>query len=610
MTFSALLDSFASARRKEPSKSSSLSHPEEPLQKRRKLHSPAPEISIETTSNNCPEENKNLTSYKAHFDVQEAPRPSVTPSTVVHPVLGRVTVSNTQLLSECAVDNSGPFQVRRIKPHIRETILTMLATLQSNEKISPYQSQLSRYIRNYADVALASASGTDREAFRRLVCSHSLAHVLTTRQIVLKNSARLAKQINSGEDETDGRRDQGFTRPKILFVLPTRNSCYEVINHIINLAQGHGCENRQRFNEEYGPGTERQFSSTKPDDFKDFFHGNSDDMFRIGVKLTRKTVKLFSKFYHSDIILASPLGLKSVISSAAKGGSDTDFLSSIEILYLDSADALQMQNWDHVESILASMNQMPKNAHDCDFSRVRNWYLSGNAASFRQTIISTAFLFPETNSLLSRYSRNYRGLIKFHHLYTGELSPYIPQVFTKIHSTNPTLDPDIRFEYFTKTLMPSWKNGGIIDKGGLLVFLSSYLDAIRLRNYFDKTGHSFGDINEYTSASDIARSRAHFSSGRYKILIYTERAHYFRRYDLKGVHNIFLYSMPGNAMFYQELVGFLRGSISDGKSQLEESKVRALFTTWDALKVERIVGSVAYDEIKRNDVDSVDFEFP
>ncbi|KAK6351702.1 rRNA-binding ribosome biosynthesis protein utp25 [Orbilia javanica] len=601
MTFSALLDSFSHAQKNQPSKQpSSSSHPDRPLQKRRKLHAPASETDIpaETTADDRPndrslppfgDETNNLISYKAHFDLEEAPRHPVAFSTVIHPVLGKVTVSNTQLLPEHDTDGSG-------RPQF--------------DVASSYQSHLSRYVRNYTDVALASASVTDRETFRRLICSHALTHVLTTRQTVLKNSTKLAKQSNSDDDAMNARRDQGFTRPKILFILPTRNSCYEVVNHIIDLAHGHDCENKQRFNEEYGPGADKSFSNGKPDDFKNFFRGNSDDMFRIGVKLTRRTVKLFSKFYHSDIILASPLGLKSVISSAAKGGGDTDFLSSIEILYLDSADSLQMQNWDHVESILASMNQMPKNAHDCDFSRVRNWYLSGDAATFRQSIISTAFLFPEANSLISRYSGNHGGFIKLHELYPGELSPYIPQVFTKIPSTNPALDPEARFEYFTKTVVSSWKNGGAIDNGGLLIFLTSYLDAIRLRNYFDKTGQSFGEINEYTSASDVARSRAHFSSGRYKILIYTERAHYFRRYNLKGVRNVFLYNMPGNPIFYGEVVGFLRESISNGRSQLEESKVRALFTRWDALKVERVVGSAGYDEMKKNSYESVDFEFP
>ncbi|KAK6336051.1 rRNA-binding ribosome biosynthesis protein utp25 [Orbilia blumenaviensis] len=593
MTFSALLDSFNDTKRK----SSKPPHSQEPSQKRRKLHAANLEITDQTTTDGKSSTSfevtplgSNITNaalYKAHFDIEEAPECIPDPSTVLHPVLGRVTVSNIQLLSEYPPNNPG-------RP--------------SGETPS-YRSQLSQYVSNYTDTTLASTSGADRDAFRKLVCSHGLAHVLTTRQTVLKNSAKLSKQSTNNNEAKIGR-DQGFTRPKVLFVLPTRNSCYDVINHIIALAHGHECENRQRFNKEYGPGAEKSFPDTKPEDFKRFFHGNSDDMFRIGVKLTRKTIKLFSKFYHSDIILASPLGLKSVISTAAKGGGDADFLSSIEILYLDSADALQMQNWDHVESILASINQMPKDAHDCDFSRVRNWYLNGAASAFRQTIVSTNFLFPEANSLLSKFGRNYAGLIKFHNVHTGELSPYIPQIFTRVKSANPAHDPDARFEYFTKNIMPFWKSSGTVDRGGLLIFLSSYLDSIRLRNYFNKIGQSFGEINEYTSASEVTRSRAHFSSGRQKILIYTERAHYFRRYNLKGVCNVFLYSMPANAIFYREIVGFLRESISEGKSQLEESKVRAVFTPWDALRVERIVGSSGYEEMKGNNAEGVDFEFP
>jgi U3 small nucleolar RNA-associated protein 25 len=78
-------------------------------------------------------------------------------------------------------------------------------------------------------------------------------------------------------------------------------------------------ENQSRFLSEYGlpPGAVDKLATaqpgTYPQDHVENFKGNVDDCFRVGIKLARKSVKLFSEFYSSDIILASPLGLRQSI---------------------------------------------------------------------------------------------------------------------------------------------------------------------------------------------------------------------------------------------------------------------------------------------------------
>ena len=67
----------------------------------------------------------------------------------------------------------------------------------------------------------------------------------------------------------------------------------------------------------------------KPDDFYKTFCGNIDDGFKIGISVTKKAVKLYTDFYSSDILIASPLGLRLVLET------DADFLSSIELLVMD-----------------------------------------------------------------------------------------------------------------------------------------------------------------------------------------------------------------------------------------------------------------------------------
>ena len=76
-----------------------------------------------------------------------------------------------------------------------------------------------------------------------------------------------------------------------------------------------------------------------------------------------------------------------------KGGGkegDADWLSSIEMCLVCHGDVLLMQNWAHVHDLFELLNQLPRQARDTDFSRVRSWYLDGDAAKLRQSVLLAA----------------------------------------------------------------------------------------------------------------------------------------------------------------------------------------------------------------------------
>ena len=449
---------------------------------------------------------------------------------------------------------------------------------------------------------------------RSLISIHIVNHIFKTRDKVLKNKARLAR-ASDGEDLE--LRDQGFTRPKVLVLLPTRQSCVEVVDIIMTLCQPEQQENKKRFQDAY-MSEGKKFSENKPDDFKHLFGGNDDDMFRLGMKFTRKSVKFFSHFYSSDIILASPLGLRMALEGDKSRKQDYDFLSSIEIVVVDQSEALLMQNWEHVECIFEHLNLQPKEAHGCDFSRVRNWYLDGNARYLRQTILFSAFNFPSLNKLYTQNMLNVIGKLKISRTYDGAIGSLgipIRQTFLRFDTKSAVSEPDDRFNYFITAILPSIVKHASHDvraDQGILLYVPLYADFIRVRNHLAASPStqniSFGSISEYTSVRDVARARSHFLSGRHSILLYTERAHHFRRYRIRGVKSLVLYGLPENPIFYEETVGgYLGSSIAEAKVDTRQAGVRNLFSRLDVLKLERIVGTRRYLKLLSDIGDTFDF---
>lgn len=465
---------------------------------------------------------------------------------------------------------------------------------------------------------------------------------------MLKNNEKLAKiarkkqesgEGSDDEDDEDGTyRDQGYNRPKVLILLPTRQSCARMVDAICSVYQPEQQENRKRFDEAYVDKSST-IPEDRPADFRDLFEGNDDDMFRLGLKFTRKTVKYFSQFYNSDIILASPLGLRiamgsedtlatSLAASKRKGKpkTDFDFLSSIEVVLLDQADALLMQNWEHVEHIFSHLNLLPRDNHEYDISRLRSWYLDDRAKYYRQTVVFSSVHTPALSELFRRFCTNWAGRVR---VQAGEYKGVVgrigvrgvKQTFSRFEAPTIEAEPDARFDYFTKAVVPTLiaktRSGSgstaANRSSGVLVFIPSYLDFVRVRNWFATSvavaNVTFGAISEYASVPEASRAMSHFLTGRHRVLLYSERAHHFRRNQINGVRTVILYGLPENPTFYTEITGgFLARSQRSQKLEPGQGTVRAMFSQFDAFKLERIVGSASVGQMLRERSDTFVFE--
>lgn len=67
-----------------------------------------------------------------------------------------------------------------------------------------------------------------------------------------------------------------------------------------------------------------------------------EDDFRIGISITSKGLKLFTPFKSCDIIVSSMVGLRLATGEPGSKDRDFSFLSSLEILVIDRAQALYM----------------------------------------------------------------------------------------------------------------------------------------------------------------------------------------------------------------------------------------------------------------------------
>ena len=463
-----------------------------------------------------------------------------------------------------------------------------------------------------ARAAAAAAATASRRGDEMMdaVLLHALGHCLRTRSRVLHGSERLRKAAAAASaaraPPPDPPQDQGFARPKVLLLLPMRSFALRWLLRLIDLAPAahtgapDAVSKLPRFCVEYGPrpdeaGLNPRSIRRKPADFARLFGGNRDDHFRIGVKLTRNSVRLFTDFAGSDIIIASPLGLATRLAAGdGAAGGPAAFLSSIELVVADGADVLMQQNWAHTRSVFEALNLLPSGAVGgdagglADVMRVRPWALAGFASHYRQTVLLSPRPAPQLSALLRDACANAAGRARCVVPVAAGAIARCGSVGTTTHAftridigvTDACSAPDARFAHFVARVWPRLRDG----PPGQLLFVPSYFDFVRLRNFLTAHDASFATNCEHDEAGDVGKARARFSAGDARLLVVTERAVFFRRQAARGARRVTFYAPPDTPSFYSDVVRGLEPPPG------EAGEAATLFTAWDAVALRQLVG--------------------
>uniref|UniRef100_A0A915CML2 U3 small nucleolar RNA-associated protein 25 homolog n=1 Tax=Ditylenchus dipsaci TaxID=166011 RepID=A0A915CML2_9BILA len=432
--------------------------------------------------------------------------------------------------------------------------------------------ELYQVIGRYMDLCFVS-----KKDFTPLICLHSLNHVMRTRQLIIQNKMALEARKNSVNDEMIEKcRDQGLARPKVLILCPYRKHAHHYVKTLVKLVFADSdksfVSNLSKFEDEFGDDGNRVHEKRNVSlDYKVLMSGNVDDCFRIGIGLAKKCLKLYTSFEESDILLCSPLGLRMIIGDETEAKREFDFLASIEVLVIDKAHLLLMQNWEHLS----------------DISRVRQWALNDYSKYYRQTLIFSEVNSVEIQALFSRFCRNYAGmisLVKSRQSIIEQIELPIVQGFYRFQLESPEKQSDNRFNFFVKELLQRCEQQ-------TLIFVSSYYDFVRLRNHLKKENESFTQIHEYAEKGKVAKARNLFFLAQKKLLLMTERYYFYFRAHIKGVKSVLFYQLPVNPQFYVEIINGAR------PDQKLNSKV--LFCEFDFIRMQNIFGNAtARDLIK------------
>lgn len=362
-----------------------------------------------------------------------------------------------------------------------------------------------------------------------------------------------------------------------------------------------------RFLNEYS-GNTIYFPKTnpKPIDYEQTFAGNTDDNFKLGIRFTKKSMYLYTDPNESDILIASPLALRMIMNDKEQ---NFDYLSSIELLIIDQAELFIAQNWENLLYVVDHLHLQPQSLPKINCQRVRTHCLNGMSQFYRQSLIFSSHELPEFRGLLNNKCHNYQGKVRvINQIKTGDITNVIApveQAFQRINCSNIEMVFENRFQYFIKNILPEFNKSG---SSHCLLYVPSYFDYVRLRNYFKQEMVNFVQISEYTKKEKLARARDIFFHSGVPILLYSERAHFFRRTRIKGIRHLIFYQPPNFPHFYSELINLMLETNQNPRDGLKDQmSVKVLYTKFDTLSLSNIIGNEHASTLATGTNDSYSF---
>jgi U3 small nucleolar RNA-associated protein 25 len=190
---------------------------------------------------------------------------------------------------------------QRIQSHWSEVneSATEASGTSSSKIFTPLQQALVEPVTEYKDILFTNRTLQNAKEIRNLYTLHALNHVLKTRDRILKNSGKLQRHQQNPEASAivPEFRDQGFTRPKVLIILPFKNTVVDVVESLIKLSGSTQQDNKKRFFDEFGAEDEEvdPRDADRPGTlFSQIFIGLGRDLTSSEVVLTRPFFFVFN----------------------------------------------------------------------------------------------------------------------------------------------------------------------------------------------------------------------------------------------------------------------------------------------------------------------------